>query len=81
MRLLLAAGARVAGVWWGRGYEWETAFFDVTPVSYAQAGLVPQVHRDERDTYANVCLLLEAAGRPVPTASERAEPVPTAGGK
>jgi hypothetical protein len=70
LRLLLNAGARadarVAGVWWGRGYDWETVFFDVTPISYAQAGLMPQVHRDERDVYANVRLLLEAAGRPVP---------------
>jgi hypothetical protein len=68
--LLLGAGARadvrVAGVWWGRGYDWETVFLDVTPISYAQAGLMPQVHRDERDVYANVRLLLEAAGRPVP---------------
>jgi ankyrin repeat protein len=51
LRLLLEAGAkadvRVAGVWWGRGYEWETVFFDVTPISYAQVGLMPQVDRDE----------------------------------
>jgi ankyrin repeat protein len=70
MRLLLAAGAdpgvRLAGITWGMGFEWETTFFDVTPVSYAQIGLMPQVHRRERDIYHNVRLLLEAAGRPIP---------------
>jgi hypothetical protein len=70
MRLLLAAGADpgvpVAGITWGKGFEWETTFFDVTPVSYAQLGLMPQVHRRETDVYANVRTLLEAADRPVP---------------
>lgn len=70
MGLLLAAGAdpsvRVAGITWGKGFDWETTFFDVTPVSYCQLGMMPQVHRDERDTYANIRLLLEAAGRSVP---------------
>jgi hypothetical protein len=70
MRLLLAAGAktdvRLAGIDWGKGYAWETTFFDVTPISYAQMGLLPQVHTSERDIYANIGLLLEAAGRKVP---------------
>ncbi|MCE9592025.1 MAG: ankyrin repeat domain-containing protein [Planctomycetes bacterium] len=70
MKLLLAAGARadvrVAGVTWGKGYEWETTFFDVTPISYAQMGLLPQVTRSERDIYSNIRCLLEAAGREVP---------------
>jgi ankyrin repeat protein len=70
MRLLLGAGAdpgvRLLGITWGKGFDWETTFFDVTPVSYAQFGLTPQVHRNERDIYANVRLLLEAARRPVP---------------
>jgi hypothetical protein len=70
MRLLLGAGAdpgvRLAGITWGKGFAWETTFFDVTPVSYAQLGLMPQVHRRERDIYANIRLLLEAAGRPIP---------------
>jgi ankyrin repeat protein len=70
MRLLLAAGAKtdvqVAGITWGQGYEWETTFFDVTPISYAQLGLLPQVHRREQDIYANIRLLLEASGRKVP---------------
>jgi ankyrin repeat protein len=70
LRLLLDSGAnpdvRLPGIMWGKGYPWETTFFDVTPISYAQMGLLPQVHRSERDIYANIRLLLEAAGRKVP---------------
>lgn len=70
MRLLLEAGAdpsiRLAGITWGKGFEWETTFFDVTPISYAQLGLMPQVHRKERDIYHNIRLLLDAAKRPIP---------------
>ncbi len=70
LRLLLEAGARsdvhLPGLTWGRGFEWETTVFDVTPVSYAQMGLLPQMHRRERDVYAVIRLLLEAAGREVP---------------
>lgn len=68
MRLLLKSGARtdvrLAGLHWGQGYDWETTFFDVTPISYAQMGLMPQVHRSERGIYDNIRLLLEASGRP-----------------
>ena len=68
--LLLDAGAspdvRVAGITWGKGFEWETTCFDVTPISYAQFGLLPQVHRRERDIYSNIVRLLRAAGRTVP---------------
>jgi hypothetical protein len=70
LRLLLAAGARsdvrLHGITWGKGFEWETTLFDVTPVSYAQFGLLPQVHRAERDIYDNIRTLLEAAERSVP---------------
>ena len=70
LQLLLGAGARpdlrVAGLTWGRGFDWETTLFDLTPISYAQCGLLPQMHRDERDVHANVAALLAAAGRPVP---------------
>ncbi|MCA9131370.1 MAG: ankyrin repeat domain-containing protein [Planctomycetales bacterium] len=70
MRLLLDAGARtdvsLAGLNWGKGYDWETTFFDVTPISFAQMGLMPQVHRSESDIYTNVKLLLRAANRRVP---------------
>jgi hypothetical protein len=70
MRLLLGAGAlvdvRLAGITWGKDMEWETTLFDVTPLSYAQFGLLPQVHREERDIYDNIRLLLEADARNVP---------------
>ena len=70
MRLLLDAGAdpgvRLPGLTWGKGMEWETTMFDVTPISYAQFGLLPQVHRDERDIYENIRGLLDASKRPVP---------------
>ena len=70
MHMLLKAGARadkpVRGITWGKGLEWETTFFDVTPISYAQCGLLPQMHRQEHEIYANVRALLAAAGRPVP---------------
>ncbi len=72
MELLLAQGAdpsaRVEGLVWGRGFEWETALFDLTPISYALYGLLPQMHRDEAQIYANVRRLLAAAGRPAPAA-------------
>jgi hypothetical protein len=70
LHLLLAAGAkadvRLHGITWGKGFEWETTMFDVTPISYAQLGLLPQVHRREADVYAIVTRLLEASGRRVP---------------
>jgi ankyrin repeat protein len=70
LRMLLHAGAwsdiAVRGITWGKGFEWETTLFDVTPISYAQFGLLPQVHRQERDIYDNIRLLVEAAGRTVP---------------
>jgi len=70
MELLLSAGARatihVPGIIWGKGFEWETTCFDVTPISYAQFGLLPQMHRREADVAATVTRLLRAAGRRVP---------------
>lgn len=70
LKLLLDAGAKpdvaVRGITWGKGFEWETTLFDVTPISYAQFGLLPQVHRQERDIYENIKLLLSAAGRTIP---------------
>lgn len=71
MELLLAAGARadlaLAGITWGRGFAWETVCLDVTPISYAQLGLLPQFQRRETDVYANLRRLLAAAGRPIPS--------------
>jgi len=70
LRLLLEHGAkadvRVAGITWGKSFEWETTIFDATPVSYAQAGLLPQVGRDECDLYENIQLLAQASGRVLP---------------
>lgn len=70
MKMLLKAGAKsdiqVRGITWGKGFDWETTFFDVTPISYAQFGLLPQVDRNESEINDNVRLLLEAAGRSVP---------------
>ena len=70
MKLLEEAGADcevlVKGLAWGKGYPWETTFFDVTPISFAQMGLLPQVHRRELEIYENVRFLLESSGRPVP---------------
>jgi len=70
MRLLLEHGAkadiRLAGITWGKGFEWETTIFDATPVSYAQAGLLPQFQREERDVYENIKLLAQASGRVLP---------------
>lgn len=71
MHTLLAKGARVdvrlPSLTWGRGFEWETTFYDVTPISYCQAGLFPQVHRRESDVYGNLGALLAAARRPAPS--------------
>ena len=70
LKMLLQAGARadvaLRGITWGKGFEWETTIFDVTPISYAQFGLLPQVHRREADIYDNIRLLLEASGRTLP---------------
>ncbi len=70
MQLFLDSGAnvsiRLSGIHWGKGYPWETVFFDVTPISYAQLGLMPQVHRNEKEIYANVHCLIEASGRKMP---------------
>lgn len=70
MKMLLEAGARtdvvLRGITWGKGFEWETTIFDVTPISYAQFGLLPQVHRGETDIYDNIRLLIAASGRTIP---------------
>ena len=71
LRLLLEAGAdssiQLSGIHWGVGYLWETTFYDVTPISYAQMGLLRQVHRSERDIYSNIANLLERSGRQPPS--------------
>jgi hypothetical protein len=71
MRMLVDAGGscdvRVDAVYWGKSYPWETIFFDVTPISYAQLGLMPQVHRTESEIYDNIEFLLRSSGRRVPS--------------
>jgi Ankyrin repeat len=73
MRVLLDAGAQpdllLPGITWGAGFDWETTCFDVTPVAYAQLGLLRQMQRSEADTYDTVRTLLRAAGRAVPPLS------------
>jgi hypothetical protein len=51
----------VQGLIWGKGYEWETLIPAVNPVSYAMMGLLPQMHRDERNVSKTVSLLLNSA--------------------
>lgn len=70
MKRLLRAGARtdvfLPSIVRGQGFDWETTCLDVTPITCAQLGLLPQMQGTERDCSANVRTLLEAAGRPVP---------------
>lgn len=70
METLVSTGAsldvRVPMLLWGETMPWETIVFDVTPVSYAQCGLFRQFHRDERDVYDNIALLLRARNGSVP---------------
>jgi ankyrin repeat protein len=70
MTLLLAHGARpdiwLHGITWGRGFSWATTCFDVTPISYAQLGALPQFQRNEMELATNVQALLAAAGRSIP---------------
>lgn len=47
----------VAGLIWGKGYDWETLIPSVNPISYAMMGLLPQMHRDEI-TVSNIAGLL-----------------------
>jgi hypothetical protein len=58
MELLVQAGAdlevKVKTLLWGESMSWETALYDVTPISYAQCGLYRQFHRREEEVYSNV---------------------------
>jgi len=49
----------VAGLIWGKGYEWETLIPAVNPISYAMMGLLPQMHRNEITISKVVSLLLK----------------------
>ena len=65
MNYLLSGSAdlkiTVAGLTWGKGYEWETLIPAVNPISYAMMGLLPQMHRKEIVISKTVSLLLKAA--------------------
>ena len=62
--LLLSQNADVSrtvpGIIWGKGYEWETLIPAVNPISYAMMGLLPQMHRDEKEISEIISLLLKA---------------------
>jgi hypothetical protein len=49
----------VPGLIWGKGYEWETLIPAVNPISYAMMGLLPQMHRDEKQISEIVSRLLK----------------------
>lgn len=51
----------VPGLIWGNGYEWETLIPSVNPISYAMMGLLPQMHRNEKDIAETVSKLLKSA--------------------
>ena len=51
----------VAGIIWGKGYQWETLIPAVNPVSYAMMGMLPQMHRNEMVISKVISQLLEAA--------------------
>ena len=51
----------IAGLIWGKGYEWETLIPAVNPISYAMMGLLPQMHRDEIIISKTVSSLLKVA--------------------
>jgi hypothetical protein len=51
----------VAGLIWGKGYEWETLIPAANPISYAMMGLLPQMHRDEAIISTTITVLLKAA--------------------
>ena len=51
----------IAGLIWGKGYDWETLIPSVNPISYAMMGLLPQMHRDEVTISKIVSTLLKHA--------------------
>jgi hypothetical protein len=52
--------ATVAGLVWGKGYDWETFIPSVNPISYAMMGLLRQFQRTEAQIYEVVNLLMQA---------------------
>lgn len=66
MELLLDSNAkvdvRVAGITWGKGFEWEAGLIDISLISYIQLGLLHQMQRPELDIYSNLRLLCDHLG-------------------
>jgi hypothetical protein len=64
LEFLLSQGATldntVAGLIWGKGFEWETYIPSVNPISYAMMGLLRQFQRNEKDVYMVVDRLMRA---------------------
>lgn len=63
MQYLLSQSAdlklTVAGLIWGKGYDWETCIPAVNPVSYAMMGMLPQMHREEKTIATTISTLLK----------------------
>jgi hypothetical protein len=51
----------VKGLVWGKGYPWETFVPAVNPISYAMMGLIPQMHRKEKNIATVISTLVKAA--------------------
>ena len=49
----------IAGLIWGKGYDWETFIPSVNPISYSMMGLLRQFQRTEIQIYEIVTLLLK----------------------
>ncbi len=50
----------VAGLVWGKGYDWETYIPSVNPISYAMMGLLRQFQRTEVQIYEVINVLMQA---------------------
>lgn len=65
MLWLLDKGANplqtVKGVYWGKSFQWETLVPGVNAIGYAMMGLLPQMHRHEKDIAGNIGLLMQHA--------------------
>jgi hypothetical protein len=50
---------QLKGLIWGKDRPWETFLPDVSPISYATMGLLPQMHRNEKTVAETVELLMK----------------------
>ena len=49
----------IRGIIWGKGYNWETFIPMVNPISYAQMGLLPQMHRNKKTISEIVRIMMQ----------------------